>query len=179
MLLVRAGQAAWMAVSDVVDGPDTAEVAATGPDGPAWIDIPDIGIRHSLVPQGLTDEGTINPDQGQVIWYTGGDRAVPGAEGIAVIAGHVDYYGEPDTFARLGELEPGDTLAIGQADGDVLHLTVVQTETMDKEQLRRSDLVWSDRTDKRLVALVTCDDALGRRADGHRSANFVVVAEVG
>lgn len=50
---------------------------------------------------------------------------------------------------------------------------------MSKEQVRRSDLVWSDRTDRRLVALVTCDDALDRRADGHREANLVVVAEVG
>lgn len=178
-LLVRAGQEAWAVVSGAVDKSDAEAVSAAGQDAPAWIEIPDVDMRHSLVPQGLTEDGTISPDQGQVIWYTGGDRAVPGAEGIAIIAGHVDYHGEPDVFARLHELDPGDLLTIGQVDGEVLDLTVVHMETMSKEQLRHSGLVWSDRTDKRLVALVTCDDALGRRADGHRLANLVVVAEVG
>ena len=175
-LVVRAGQAAWAAVSDRWSAART--VAATGPDAPAWIAVPDAGIDHALTPGGVDDAGAINPDRGDVIWFTGGDRAVPGAEGIAVVAGHVEYYGKPDVFATLATVEVGDRVRIGQVDGDVIDLTIRRTVTMDKDELRRSDLVWGDATDERLVALVTCDDALGTRADGHRAANFVALAEV-
>ena len=140
--------------------------------------MPSIGLDHELVPGGLDDTGAINPDRGEVAWYQGGDRAVPGGEGIAIVAGHVTYYDEPDTFFELDAVQEGDEVTITQQDGDELELTVVQVATVGKEELRTSDLVWGDEPDRRLVALVTCDDAQGFRADGHRAANHVVVAEV-
>jgi len=174
-LMVRAGQAAWSAASDRWG---ETGASASGPDSPAWVAAPSADIRHDLDPEGLADDGTINPDQGQVMWFTGSDRAVPGDLGIAVVAGHVEYYGKPDAFAQLSTLKIGDRVQIGQEDGDVLNLTVRSATTMDKEELRRSDLVWGDARDKRLVALVTCDDAFGLRDDGHRAANYVAIAEV-
>lgn len=176
-LLVRAGQIAWAQVSHALA---TAEaVAATGPDAPARLDVEGAGISAALTPQGLDENGAINPGRGEAIWFDGRDRAVPGDLGIAVVAGHVDYYGEPDVFAELHQVRTGDELTITQQDGDVLDLTVVRTEVLDKEAVRTSDLVWGEVTDRRLVALVTCDDELGWRADGHRAANLVVLAEVG
>ena len=185
-LAVRAGQAAWAAVTGGNEAdagmaaPGVAREAqrAAGGDAPAWVEIDAVGVRHDLVAQGLTAEGTINPAEDEVIWFTGSDRAVPGLPGTAVIAGHVDYYSEPDAFATLSGVKVGDEVLIGQADGDLLRLTVRETATMSKEDLRTSDLVWSDQQDRKLVALITCDDALGRRADGHRAANFVALAEV-
>lgn len=175
-LLVRAGQLAWTAVSDALGA--SVAVAATGPDAPALLTVPAAGIEEPLAPQGVDENGAINPDRGEVIWFPDRDRAVPGAEGIGVIAGHVEYYGQPDAFARLDEVGVGDGMTITQQDGDVLDLTVIHTEILDKEEVRTSDLVWGDDEDRRLVALVTCDDTLGLRGDGHRAANLVVVAEV-
>ena len=175
-LVVRAGQAVWAAAANALS--TRAAVTAAGPDAPVLLSMPGIGIDHQLVPGGLSESGAIDPDQGEVIWYDGGGRAVPGAQGIAVIAAHVDYYGEPDVFADLAEVEVGQELSITQQDGDVLELTVVETKTMGKDELRTSDLVWGQENERRLVALVTCDDALGVRPDGHRVANFVALAEV-
>ena len=175
-VLVRAGQAVWAVASDAFS--TASAVAAAGPDAPARIAVPSIGLDHELVPGGLDDTGAINPDRGEVAWYQGGDRAVPGGEGIAIVAGHVTYYDEPDTFFELDAVQEGDEVTITQQDGDELELTVVQVATVGKEELRTSDLVWGDEPDRRLVALVTCDDAQGFRADGHRAANHVVVAEV-
>lgn len=175
-VVVRAGQAVWAAASDAFS--TATAVAAAGPDAPASISIPAIDLDHTIVPGGLDAAGAINPDRGEVIWFDGRDRAVPGGEGTAIVAGHVTYYDDPDSFYRLSEVEEGDGMTITQQDGDVIELTVVQTATVDKEELRTSDLVWGDQTDRRLVALVTCDDELGIRADGHRAANHVVLAEV-
>lgn len=176
MLLVRAGQAVWAAATGALA--THGAVAAAGPDSPARLTIPGIDLDQQLVPGGLDDSGAINPDRGEMIWFDGGDRAVPGDVGIAIIAGHVDYYGEPDVFAELDGVEVGDGLSLAQQDGDLLDLTVVSTELVDKEELRPSDLVWGQEDERRLVALVTCDDELGWRDDGQRAANLVVLAEV-
>lgn len=179
MLLVRAGQAAWSAVSGAITTSTDDPVASTAADAPAWIDIPDAGVdRHPIVGRGVSDDGSIDPDQGQIIWYTGSGTVMPGELGTAVVAGHVEYYSQPDAFARLHQLRPGDELTLGEADGDEVHLTVRETTTMSKADLQTSDLVWGDQKERRLVALVTCDDALGMRPDGHRVANFVALAEV-
>lgn len=174
-LMVKTGQAAWAAASERW-GENGA--SASGPNSPAWVAAPSADIRHDLDPEGLAKDGTINPDKGQIIWFTGSQRVAPGELGIAVVAGHVEYHSKPDAFARLSTLKIGDRVQIGQEDGDVLNLTVRSATTMGKEELRRSDLVWGDARDKRLVALVTCDDALGLRDDGHRAANYVAIAEV-
>lgn len=173
---VRAGQAVWAAASDAFS--TASAVAAAGPDAPARIAIPGIDLDHEIVPGGLDENGAINPDRGEVIWFDGRGRAVPGAVGIAVVAGHVSYYDEPDAFHQLAAVQEGDGVTLTQQDGDVLELTVVRTATVDKEELRTSDLVWGQETDRRLVAFVTCDSELGFREDGHRAANHVVVAEV-
>ncbi|MGO0577261.1 class F sortase [Ornithinimicrobium panacihumi] len=175
-VLVRAGQAVWAAASDALT--TRAAIEATGPNSPARLTIDDIGLDHQLVPGGLSESGAIDPDRGELMWFDGGDRAVPGDVGIAIIAGHVEYYGEPDVFADLEGVEPGDEFSLTQQDGDELELTVLSTDLVDKEELRRSDLVWGQEDERRLVALVTCDDDLGYRADGHRTANLVVIAEV-
>ena len=38
--------------------------------------------------------------------------------------------------------------------------------------------VWGRNDDTRRIVLITCDDRLGFREDGHRTANFVAVAEL-
>src|SRR5690606_11867294 len=71
--------------------PDTpaAPVAAEALDPsetPVRLDIPTAGISVPLSGAGLTEDGEINPPQGEVTWYTGHDRATPGRLGTAVIA---------------------------------------------------------------------------------------------
>lgn len=148
-------------------------------DRAAWISIPAAGVEQAMAPQGLSADGTINPASGQVIWFTGYDRVAPGRVGTSVVAGHVTYGDRPDVFASLTDVQQGDTVQIGYDDGTVLDLTVISTQLVDKNDLRHSPTVWGGNGGVRRVAIITCDDALGLRDDGHRVANYVVIAEVG
>ncbi|HLS43899.1 MAG TPA: class F sortase [Ornithinicoccus sp.] len=122
--------------------------------------------------------GTINPARGEVIWFTGYDRVSPGQLGTAVIARHVTYGGVSDAFANLVSVDVGDSVTIDYADGTSVTADVVDTKLVAKEELSHDPAVWGSNSESRRVVLITCDDALGQRADGHQVANFVVVAEI-
>jgi sortase (surface protein transpeptidase) len=138
--------------------------------------IPGIGLRASLHAEGLRD-GKINPPAGTVMWFTGLDRVAPGGVGTSVIAGHVVAGGRPDVFADLAEVGVGDEVQIVGTDGDVERFRVVRAGVVDKDELTVDQSVWGGNTSVRRLAIITCDDAYGFRGDGHRVANYVVIAE--
>jgi LPXTG-site transpeptidase (sortase) family protein len=143
-----------------------------------WLEIPSIDVDHRVTARGLVG-GKINPSARQLIWFTGSGRVQPGKVGTAVIAGHIIANGVPDVFYHLDRLHKGSVVRLRDADGRTLKLTVVQTLTVDKTALQTNQTIWGGNTTVRRVALVTCDDALGLRPDGHRVANFVAIAEPG
>ncbi|MGN7246149.1 class F sortase [Janibacter anophelis] len=139
--------------------------------------IPAVGLSTQIEPQGLRG-GKVNPAAGQVIWFTGYDRVRPGALGTTVVAGHVISGGEADSFAALEQLSKGDGVVLDYPGGEALRFEVTSTHIVDKDELTTSEEVWGDNDDTRRIVLVTCDDELGFRSDGHRKANFVAVAEL-
>jgi sortase (surface protein transpeptidase) len=160
----------------------SSQAPATSPlpsnrDRVAWIAVPAVGIRTALGPGGLSEDGTISPPAGHVMWFTGHGRVMPGLVGTSVVAGHVEADGRPDVFSRLPELRTGQRVRVGYKDGDVLDMKVVRAEVVDKGRLQHDPDVWGSNDSTRRVALITCDDALGFRSDGHRVANFVAIAE--
>ena len=138
--------------------------------------IPGIGLAVDLHPEGLR-AGRINPPAGTVMWFTGHDRVAPGDLGTAVVAAHVVAYGNPDKFSDLSQVQVGDEVELTDADGSESTFTVVRAEVVDKEELRMDADVWGENDSVARLALVTCDDELGFRSDGHRAANYVVIAE--
>ncbi|MDN5716795.1 MAG: class F sortase [Janibacter sp.] len=151
--------------------------AADATDPATSLSIPAVGLSTQIEPQGLRG-GKVNPDPGQVIWFTGYDRVRPGATGTTVIAGHVISGGEADSFAALEQLTKGDGVVLAYPGGATLRFEVTSTDIVDKDELTTSTQVWGGNDDTRRVVLVTCDDELGFRTDGHRTANFVAVAEL-
>lgn len=161
-----------------IEGTSGRPVAADGPDAPSWVSVETAGLTEEpIAPEGLTPQGTINPDQGEAIWFAGSDRVVPGQVGTAVIAAHITYHSEPDVFYDLGEVVEGDVVTIGYGNGDTREFVVTLTQQVSKEGLQRMPAVWGDQQDVARVALITCDASLGLRADGHTKANFVAIAE--
>lgn len=152
------------------------KAAADSGAGVSSVSIPAIGLEHDLEAQGLRD-GKVNPQAHQVIWFTGYDRVLPGATGTSVIAGHVTSGGGPDAFAALEDVELGDDIVITYPGGERLRFEISRAEIVDKTDLQHDADVWGQNSQARRVVLVTCDDELGFREDGHRKANFVVVAE--
>lgn len=124
-----------------------------------------------------TSDGTINPPSGHTMWVRGYDRVSPGAVGTSVVAGHVEYNGKDDVFARLPELDSGDTVKVVAGD-ESLEFVITRAEVVDKHELTKDAEVWGENSSERRLVLITCDDELGYASDGHRKANFVVVAEL-
>ncbi|NLX00091.1 MAG: hypothetical protein GXY39_10350, partial [Actinomycetales bacterium] len=61
--------------------------------------------------------------------------------------------------------------------GEARVFKVVRAGVVDKDDLTTDQTVWGVNTSVRRLAIVTCDDAYGFRGDGHRVANYVVIAE--
>jgi hypothetical protein len=98
---------------------------------PARIRIPVIGLDWPVVPVGLDVDGTMDTPQGgsgsivwrEGFWWRGGYRV--GQAGNAVIAGHVDdVSGALTAFARIAELQLGDSVLVTLAGGNVAHFRV-------------------------------------------------------
>ena len=156
----------------------TAEPPAPPPTaletGPA-LRIPGIGLAADLHAEGLRD-GKINPPAGTVMWFTGYGRVAPGEVGTSVIAGHVVANGRADVFNRLSRVTVGDEVQVVGEDG-VQTFRVVRAGVVDKDELTVDRSVWGANSSVRRLAIITCDDAFGFRSDGHRVANYVVIAE--
>jgi LPXTG-site transpeptidase (sortase) family protein len=157
--------------------PDTAEPPpSTAVSTGATLRIPGIDLAAGLHPEGLR-EGKINPPAGTVMWFTGYDRVAPGAVGTSVIAGHVVAGGRSDVFANLSRVRVGDRVELAGTDGTTRAFTVVRAGVVDKDDLTTDQTVWGGNSSVRRLAIITCDDAYGFRGDGHRVANYVVIAE--
>lgn len=161
-----------------IEGTSGRPVTADGPDAPSWVSLESAGLdQEPITPEGLTPQGTIDPEPGDAIWHVGSDRVVPGQPGTAVIAGHVVYDDEPDVFYNLPEVSEGDIVTIGYGNGETRDFVITERQQMSKEGLQRAPSVWGNQDDVARIAFITCDDSLGQRSDGHARANFVAIAE--
>ena len=140
------------------------------------IRIPTIGLDHAMRGQGLSSNGTIDPDPGTVMWFKGYERVRPGKVGTAVIAAHVATGKRPDVFADLADVDVGDTIEVVE-DGKSVKYRVTRAGAIDKKKVTTDQTVWGANTSRTRLAIITCDDAFGLRGDGHRVANFVVIAD--
>src|SRR5581483_9062002 len=85
---------------------------------PARLEIPSIGVDADVIELGLRDDGGMPSPQAPdpVAWYD--FSPTPGNPGNTVFAGHRDWHtGVTGVFWRLGDLAPGDKVAVVLADG--------------------------------------------------------------
>ncbi|MEV3926624.1 class F sortase [Actinomadura coerulea] len=135
--------------------PESAQpTAVMPPSAPVRLTVPRIRLRTSLVPLGLTDDHRVevpaNADQAG--WYRHGSW--PGSIGAAVLIGHVDSSRGPGVFFRIGQLRPGDKVAVQRADGSsaVFRIDSVERVRKTKFPTRR---VYSN-PGYAAIRLVTC-----------------------
>ncbi len=150
---------------------------------PAAVSIPAIGVYGGIVPLGLNADGTMAvppiTEPLQASYYRNGDDdgVIPGETGPAVVAAHVsgrtDGVSVPGLFARLAELEPGDTVTIERVGADPLQWVVVRVERHPKDDFPTAD-VFGNASGPELV-LITCGGALGTADDGSRSYSDNVI----
>lgn len=149
--------------------PPTSEPAAPAPPpappdpvslaDPGSLSLPTLGVDAPVVPVGTTDDGQMQVprDVRTVGWYRFGPP--PGApNGSAVLTGHVDDIDQgAGAFARIGDLQPGDPLAVVDTDGRTLSYTVLAREQWPKSQVPLDRLF--DRSGEPRLVLITCGGA--------------------
>ncbi|MCZ2830805.1 class F sortase [Modestobacter sp. VKM Ac-2986] len=140
---------------------------------PVRVRIPALGVTSAVIELGLQDDGSMEVPRGAypVGWY---DRSpTPGELGPAVLAGHVDWAGEPGALYGLRELLPGDEVVVERADGTVATFRVDRVEEHDKDAFP-SDEVYGDLPTAGL-RLITCGGSFDSET-GDYDDNVIVFA---
>jgi hypothetical protein len=168
--------------SSATKGPSTTTSASTSSttttttiyvhpvNDPVRIVIPSAKVDAALVPVGLLENGDMEvPPFGLVGWYSLGPA--PGANGPAVIVGHVDTKSGPDMFYYLKDLKTGDEIDIYGRDGDVAVFVVDSSEQELKIELP-TERIWNS-TQEPVIRLITCTGSFDR-SSGHYLSNLIV-----
>ena len=158
-------------------GPYHPLVLATAERAPAPVRliVGAIGVDAIIVRLGL-DQGTgqmeVPEDVREVGWYSHGPG--PGEVGSAVLAGHVDGYGQGlGVFFDLNELEPGDEVRIVDAEGGEQLFVVGARAIYEKHELPL-DVLFS-RGGSPVLTLITCGGGFNQTNRSYDS-NVVVYA---
>lgn len=157
-------------------GPAHAVAAAASPAGlPARLRIAAIGVNSGLERLGRLPDGTLEAPRkwGQAGWYADGVR--PGAQGPAVIAGHVDSTDGPAVFFRLRELRPGDVVFVTDTNDTTLRFRVDHTMSYPKSRFPETAVYGPTALPE--LRLVTCTGQFDRAARSYRE-NLVVYADL-
>jgi sortase (surface protein transpeptidase) len=142
---------------------------------PVRLTVPARGVDTAVDPVGVEPDGqmTIPADVDRVGWYRFGP--VPGADGSAVIAGHVDDREQGlGAMAPLQEAEVGDEVVVTDAVGTGTRWRVVSRDLIQKQVLPL-DLLFARDGPPRLT-LITCGGPFLPEFRSYRD-NVLVVAE--
>ncbi|MBW0116719.1 sortase domain-containing protein [Pseudonocardia abyssalis] len=143
---------------------------------PAGLDVPAIGVSTDRIAALAPDAGgvlAVPADAATTGWFTRGPT--PGADGPAVIAGHVGMGGSAGPFARLAEVAVGDEITVRRTDGTDAVFTVYRVERVTREAFS-SDEVYGDTGGPEL-RLITFGGVFDR-GDGPYPDNVVVWARL-
>lgn len=146
-------------------------VAAANHGLPKRLQIPALNIDAAILYMGVNKSGAMETPGNAVDvgWYKYG--ALPGNNGSAVIAGHIDgSKGEPGVFSRLAELKPGDILTVSDNLNGSASFTVKDLKVYDQDE--QPDEVFNSSQGSHLN-LITCTGSWD--ASNHRFLKRLVV----
>ena len=165
--------AAVAPVATPAAGSSTVPVLQLPESAPIKVRIPALGVTSKVMELGLERDGSMEVPPGAypVGWY---DRSpTPGELGPAVLAGHVDWGGEPGAFYGLRELLPGDQVVVQREDGSTATFAVDRVEEHDKDGFP-TDEVYGDVPYAGL-RLITCGGTFDEDS-GNYEDNVIVFA---
>ncbi len=142
---------------------------------PVRVTIPELGVRSPVMELGFDDDGSMEVPPGgyPAGWF---DRSpTPGELGPAVLAGHVDWGGEPGVFWGLRTLRPGDQVLVDRADGSTATFAVDRVAQYAKDEFPAGS-VYGD-IDEAGLRLITCGGGFDPDVDSYRD-NVVVYASL-
>ncbi|XMN09180.1 class F sortase [Streptomyces griseobrunneus] len=126
------------------------------PSDPVRIRIPSIEVDAPMMRLGLGPEGSLDvpPDENRNLagWYA--DGVPPGAQGTAIVAGHVDNAEGPSVFYALGALTKGTRVEVVREDGRTAVFSIDAIEVYDNKDFP-DQRVYGDSPHASL-RLITC-----------------------
>jgi len=142
---------------------------------PVRVQIPAIGVDSALMQLGLRADGSLQvPPVGfPAGWYTG--APTPGELGPAILAGHVDWGGQPGVFYHLRDLQPDAEVTVTRQDGSAAVFRVLQVKEYPKDQFP-TDVVYGD-LDHPGLRLITCGGSFDRQTRNYDD-NIVAFADL-
>ncbi len=151
----------------------TDATLAVGASTPIRLQIPAIGVDSDLIDLGLEPDGTLQvpPTGFPAGWYTG--APTPGELGPAIIAGHVDWGGQPGVFFDLQDLTSGDEITVLRQDGSTARFRVDRVDRFAKDQFPTQQ-VYAD-LDHAGLRLITCGGEFDRQTRSYED-NLVAFA---
>lgn len=146
---------------------------------PVTLDIPSIDVHSTVQHLGQTADGALEtpppgPHYDEAAWYR--YSPTPGSIGPAILLGHVDSAaGGPSVFFRLGELDAGDLVSVGRADGSIAVFVVDEVRRYAKDDFP-TKVVYGD-IDHAGLRILTCGGEFDADT-GHYLDNIVVFASL-
>jgi len=144
---------------------------------PQRVDIPGLGVQAPLIARGLDAHGAVEPPSfaqaGAVGWYAAG--TTPGADGAALLVGHLDTETRPAVFYRLSTVRPGQTVRVLRADGTVAEFTVDDVQVQSRDRFDAARAYGQHRAGRAELRLITCGGTFDRAGRTY-TANVIVSA---
>ncbi|MFP3992182.1 class F sortase [Streptomyces sp. E11-3] len=144
---------------------------------PQRLDIPAMGVQAPVVRRGLDADGAVDPppyDQAGVVgWYAAGTQ--PGAQGTALLVGHVDTESRPAVFYDLSTLRPGEQIRVARADGSLAEFTVEDVLVLPRDGFDARKAYGERKAGRAELRLITCGGTFDRAKRSY-TANVVVSA---
>jgi hypothetical protein len=153
--------------------PPVSQPPAGPQPAPVAIAIPSIGVTTDLVTLGVDATGALEApaDFAKAGWWAAGPA--PGADGAAVVVGHLDSHRGPAVFFRVPSLEAGDPIEVRRADGSTATFVVDAVRQYSKDSLPARRIYGPTPAPE--LRLITCGGNFDRATKSYDD-NIVVFA---
>ncbi|MHA6260706.1 class F sortase [Sporosarcina sp. CAU 1771] len=142
---------------------------------PARLEIPKLKVDAVIEGVGRIENGQMgvpqNPDN--IGWFEPGIK--PGAQGNAVMAGHIDSATGPAVFHKLEKLEKGDEIVVHGKNDEKIRFIVTKTEAYPRNDSPVEAIFGFNYSSG--LTLITCTGEYNRTAKTHEE-RFVVYTEL-
>ncbi|MFF9017465.1 class F sortase [Streptomyces sp. NPDC014870] len=149
-------------------GPNMHTTAAADPlepSAPVRLRIPEIDVDTPMTGLGLGRDGALDvppaDDRNLAGWYEGGTP--PGADGTAIVAGHVDNARGPAVFYALGALKKGNRIEVDRQDGRTAVFTIDAVEVYDNKAFP-DDKVYGETDGRAEIRVITCGGGFSKQS---------------
>jgi LPXTG-site transpeptidase (sortase) family protein len=132
---------------------------------PVRLCIPSVHLSTSIIPIHLSEDGQLKAPKSSQVAGLYADGVLPGENGNAIVAGHVDNYTGPAIFYPLKHLKPGDFVFLFDQNNQYMKYEVLEVQSYYTQEAPL-DKIFGDSTEKQLN-LITCTGKYDRRKKEH------------